>query len=281
MELRHLAPFLRFAARMQYDRAFNAQPVRVTDCRLFYVLEGCAHAQIGTAGYDLLPDSLLYVSAGSVYTISTDAGFTLISLNFDLEETWQAQSAPISPLRDPALWPSLKAHHSAVSDSPFLNSHLFLEDGSSLHSSIEKIVDEFSVQDAFSGAIRHSQLTLLLLRLHRLEQPKLPPKLQLVHSYIRSHYAEDLSNKTLSALVGYHEYHLNRLYAAATGLTLHEDLAAVRLNRAAARILSSDAPLQEVAESCGFASYPHFSACFKQAFGSSPAQYRKRLKGSI
>lgn len=281
MELRQLAPFLRFAARMQYDRAFNAKSVRVTDCRLFYVLEGCAHAQIGAQGYDLTPDSLLYMSAGSVYTISTETGFSLISLNFDLEEHWHAQTLPIAPQRDPARWERLPVHSSNVTDSPFLGSHLFLEDGSSLHSSMEKIVDEFSVQDPFSGAIRHSQLKLLLLRLHRLEQPQLPPKLQLVHGYIRSHYAEPLSNRQLSDLAGYHEYHLNRLYTAATGLTLHEDLTAVRLNRAASKILSSDAPLQEIAESCGFASYPHFSACFKQAFGSSPAQYRKRLKGSI
>lgn len=281
MELRQLAPFLRFAARMQYDRAFNAKAVRVTDCRLFYVLEGSAHAQIGAAGYDLAPGSLLYVGAGNIYTISTDSGFSLISLNFDLEEKWQHESAPISPRQDPALWDSLAVHHSPVSDSPFLNSHLYLEDGSSLHSSMEKIVDEFSMQDPFSGAIRHSQLTLLLLRLHRLEQPQLPPKLQLVHSYIRSHYAEPLSNKELADLVGYHDYHLNRLYATATGLTLHEDLCAVRLDRAAVRILSSDAPLQEIAEACGFASYPHFSACFKKTFGSSPAQYRRRLKNSI
>lgn len=281
MELRQLAPFLRFAARMQYDRAFNAKAVRVTDCRLFYVLDGSAHAQIGAKSYCLTPDSLLYLSAGSIYTIHTDTGFSLISLNFDLEERWQAQAAPISPQRDPSLWKDLSVHSSDVTDSPFLGSHLFLEDGSSLHSSIEKIVDEFSVQDPFSGAIRHSQLTLLLLRLHRLEQPQLPPKLQLVHSYIRSHYAHPLSNRQLSDLAGYHEYHLNRLYAAATGLTLHEDLTAVRLSRAASKILSSDAPLQEIAEGCGFASYPHFSACFKQTYGSSPAQYRKRLKGSI
>ena len=281
MELRQIAPFLRFAARMQYDRAFNAKAVRGTDCRLFYVLEGCAHVQIGAESYDLTPDSLLYLSAGSIYTISTDTGFSLISLNFDLEEAWQTQTAPISPQGDPALWDSLPVHSSTVTDSPFLSSHLFLEDGSSLQSGIEKIVGEFALQDPFSGAILHSQLKLLLLRLHRLEQPQLPPKLQLVHSYIRTHYSEPLSNRVLADLAGYHEYHLNRLYAAATGLTLHEDLAAVRLSRAAAKILSSDAPLQEIAEACGFTSYPHFSACFKQTFGSSPAQYRKRLKGSI
>ena len=281
MELRQLAPFLRFAARMQYDRAFNAKAVRVTDCRLFYVLEGYGHVQIDTARYDLIPGSLLYMGAGNIYTISTESGFSLISLNFDLEEKWQHESMPISPMQNPSLWQDLPVHRSTVSDSPFLNTHLYLEDGSSLHSSMEKIVDEFSVQDPFSSAIRHSQLSLLLLRLHRLEQPKLPPKLQLVHSYIRNHYAEPLSNKELSDLVGYHDYHLNRLYVAATGLTLHEDLCAVRLDRAAMRILSSDAPLQEIAEACGFLSYPHFSACFKQTFGSSPAQYRKKLKNSI
>lgn len=281
MELRQLAPFLRFAARMQYDRAFNAKAVRVTDCRIFYILEGCGHAQLGAEGYDLLPDSLLYVSAGSVYTISTDTGFSLMSLNFDLEERWLREALPISPRKEPGSWEAMAIHSSTVEGSGFLGGHLFLADGSSLRSGMEKIVEEFAAGDRFSALILQSQLKLLLLRLHRLEQPRLPEKIALVRAYIRSHYAEPLTNRSLAQLVGYHEYHLNRLYTACTGLSLHSDLVAVRLSRASALMLSTDEPLQQIAEACGFASYPHFSACFKQTFGSSPVQYRKKLKNSI
>lgn len=281
MELQSLAPFLRFAARMRYDKSYNARPVKVSDCRLFYILDGLGQVQLGGTGFDLTPERLVYISAGSVYTISTDSGLSLISLNFDLSQQWVDRGTPISPCTDPSCWDSIPLHMSPVSDSPFLDSHLFLEDGSSLRSGMEKIVEEFSNDDRFSALVLQSQLKLLLLRLHRLEQPQLPPKVALVRSFIRSHYAEPLTNRQLASLAGYHEYHLNRLYTACTGLSLHEDLVSVRLSQAAARMLSSDAPLQEIAEAAGFASYPHFSDLFKRTYGTSPAQYRKRLKGSI
>ena len=279
MELSALSPHLRFAARMHYDKSYNATAVKVTDCRLFYILEGFGRVQLDGEGFDLMPERLVYIGAGSVYTVSTESGFTLISLNFDLSSQWAHRTDPIAPRTQG--WDTMTVHRTAVSDSPFLERHLFLEDGSSLRSGMEKIVDEFTAADRFSPMILQSQLKLLLLRLHRLEQPQLPPKVALVRSFIRSHYAQDLTNRQLASLAGYHEYHLNRLYTACTGHSLHEDLIAVRLNRAAALMLSTDAPLQEIAESVGFSSYPHFSGQFKHAFGSSPAQYRKRLKGSI
>lgn len=281
MELKDLAPWLRFAARMRYDRAYNARAVKVTDCRLFYVLEGFAHVRVGARSYDLVPDSILYLGAGSEYTLSADPAFSLISLNFDLEEKWRHRSRPLAPQTDAALWSTMPVHRSRVDDSPFLETDFFLPDGRSLRNAMEALAEEFLVEDRFSAGLRQSRLVLLLLRLHRLEQPRLPEKLALVHSHIRAHYAQELSNDRLAQLVGYHPYHLNRLYAQATGRTLHEDLTAVRLSHAAARILSTDAPLQEIAEGVGFVGYPHFSACFKRAYGVGPAQYRKRLKGSI
>ena len=42
MTLSELNPFLRFSAEMLYDAAFNGSPVRVSDCRLFSVLDGTA-----------------------------------------------------------------------------------------------------------------------------------------------------------------------------------------------------------------------------------------------
>lgn len=281
MDLSSLSPFLRFAARMRYDKSYNARPVKVTDCRLFYILDGLGQVQLDGTGFDLMPERLVYISAGSIYTISTGSGLSLISLNFDLSQQWADRAAPIAPCTAPGCWDAMAVHSTAVSDSPFLGAHLFLEDGSSLRSGMEKIVDEFSNEDRFSPLILQSQLKLLLLRLHRLEQPQLPPKVALVRSFIRSHCAEPLTNRQLADLAGYHEYHLNRLYTACTGLSLHEDLVSVRLSQAAALMLSSDGPLQEIAEAVGFSSYPHFSAQFKHTYGVSPAQYRKRLKGSI
>ena len=121
----------------------------------------------------------------------------------------------------------------------------------------------------------------LLLQLHRAKQKELPDKLATVQAYIRDHYKENPSNKELGKLVGYHEYYLNRIFLAYTGMSLHEYLIKVRLEKAISLIINTNLPLNTVATEVGIQSYPHFSSCFRAAFGCSPSQYRRRHRGGI
>ena len=128
---------------------------------------------------------------------------------------------------------------------------------------------------------KNNGLKLLLLELHRANQNELPEKVRLVQEYIHEHFAEKITNKDLSDLVGYHEYYLNRIFLNCTGANLHEYLLHIRLTHAKEMILNSDLPLQVIAEQVGFGSYAHFSSYFKRSYNYSPAQYRKLLRGNI
>jgi AraC family transcriptional regulator of arabinose operon len=50
----------------------------------------------------------------------------------------------------------------------------------------------------------------------------------------------------------------------------------VRLNIAKERILYSSFTLEQIAESCGYASYSYFHRMFRSHFGVSPKSYRER-----
>lgn len=280
MELCELNPFLRFAAQMRYETAYNATPVQVSDCRMFFVLEGTGRLSIASQQYELTPNSLFYCCAGSRYTIHTEEALRLIILNFDLSRSHSHQSLPISPKADPAGWDTMPIFLDPVSDSSFLGSHLFLENVGELATRLSAIVEEHNA-GRFSDALTGAELKALLIRLHHRVPGQLPQKVVLVQEYIAGHYAQPLTNRHLAQLVGYHEYYLNRIFTAATGQSLHGYLLKVRLNRATHLILNTDLELQTIGEQVGFGSYPHFSAAFKAATGLSPARYRKHLRRNI
>ena len=98
----------------------------------------------------------------------------------------------------------------------------------------------------------------------------------LVQEYIRKNYMQELNNRQIAQLAGYHEYYLNRMFRTYTGMNLHEYLVKIRMEQAAYLMLNTALALNTIAERIGIRSYPHFSACFKNYYGCSPAQYRNR-----
>ena len=276
MYLCDLNPHIRFASVLCYTQQ---QAVKVTDCRLFYILGGSARLQIGESSYRLKPGCLFYCSAGSTYTIHDPVDFSLICMNFDLDQLHNRQDLPLPRNPDPESWPSMPVFFTPVTDSSFLDSHIFMEDCEAFHEPVHGIVSDFSGDSPHGKVLASAQLKALLIRMHHTEARDLPQKIRLVRDYIRQHYREDLSNQFLAQLVGYHEYYLNRVFTASVGTGLHNYLLKQRLTQASYLILNSQLPLTAVSEQVGFKSYPHFSACFKQAYGFSPAQYRKYLRG--
>ena len=168
-----------------------------------------------------------------------------------------------------------------MTDSAFLNGHLFLENAADYLPALERIAQNFTSTDRFGRELAGAELKSLLTTLHRRDPGQLPQKVVQVQEYLQTHYARPITNKELADLAGYHEYYLNRIFTAATGQSLHRYLLNVRLNRAAYLILNTDLELQDIPEQVGFGSYPHFSGYFKQVYGCSPAQYRKQLRSNI
>jgi len=281
MKIREIDPYLRFAASLRYEMPYNKKPVKVTDCRIFYVTDGYAHVTIRENRYALEPDTLFYCCAGSQYTVETQNGFSLLSLNFDLNQQHCAADLPISPVREPKLWNTMPVFAAFIEDSGFLNDHLVIHNATSFTDSIQKIISDFTSTNAVDRIVCCQRLNLLLLELHQSSKTELPEKVKTVLEYIQQYYAEKITNKDLADLVGYHEYYLNRIFLSYIGLNLHSYLLHVRLEHAKQLILNTDLPLQSIADQTGFGNYAHFSAYFKQTYNYSPAQYRKQLRSNI
>ena len=64
-----VSPFIRFAEIIHYSSP--GVPVRVRDCRVFYVLSGDARINIDSQTYQMMPHTVFFCCAGSTYTISS------------------------------------------------------------------------------------------------------------------------------------------------------------------------------------------------------------------
>lgn len=99
-------------------------------------------------------------------------------------------------------------------------------------------------------------------------------RLHRVMPYIRLHLAEDLSAQTLADVAGVSIAHLRRLFVEATGVPISRYVRAARLDRARKLLQSTTIPIVLIADECGFSSQSHFTASFKAAYASTPAEYR-------
>lgn len=95
--------------------------------------------------------------------------------------------------------------------------------------------------------------------------------------YLHAHQAETPQLTDLAKAAGLSPYHLLRVFARATGQTPHAYLTQLRVDRSKT-LLSTSAPLADIACECGFADQSHLTRLFRRQFGLTPGAYRKILQ---
>ena len=95
--------------------------------------------------------------------------------------------------------------------------------------------------------------------------------------YIETHLDHSFTLEELAAVASFSKFHFHRLFSAMTGETLFQFIARVRLERAASCLLiHPKQTITEVALECGFSGSATFSRAFREGFGVSPSQWRRR-----
>ena len=94
------------------------------------------------------------------------------------------------------------------------------------------------------------------------------------HMELNSEEALDLD--ALAAVAAMSKFHFLRVFRRSIGMTPYQFLLGLRLRRAAGRLLASSEPVAAVAFESGFGDLSTFNATFRQCFGMSPSQFRRR-----
>jgi len=96
-----------------------------------------------------------------------------------------------------------------------------------------------------------------------------------VAAIIHEHYADAITLESLSESLNYSVAHLSSYFKLRTGLSPIDYLIKVRIDKAAALLLETDATLKEIAVGVGYQDPSYLSRMFKKHKGVSPIRYRE------
>ena len=96
-----------------------------------------------------------------------------------------------------------------------------------------------------------------------------------VQAYIDSNLHRTIHIRDLSAVARRSPAHFSRKFKLAVGNSPHAYVVRRRLERACHLMMTSAASLSEIALSVGFSDQAHLCRLFRQAFGQSPANWRR------
>lgn len=95
-----------------------------------------------------------------------------------------------------------------------------------------------------------------------------------VIDYIEDNLDGKLSLDDVAANAGYSKFHLNRLFSASVGCTLHKYIQTRRLTEAAGKLITTKKPIIEIAHETNYDSQQSFTLAFRQLYHCTPQRYR-------
>ncbi|HEX7140597.1 MAG TPA: AraC family transcriptional regulator [Vicinamibacterales bacterium] len=245
-------------AEVVYEPGQRLQRATQPHARFVLILKG-ALAEVHGNGAPTVhgPSTLIFEAANlpHSYAVSDHGAVCLV---IDMEPAWVAR---------------------AQAQAPVLAETRAFRRGLLLHLA-HRLDGEFRLRDEVSRLAIES-LTLGVMaeasrRVKARERPA-PMWLQAAMAFIQLHFAEQLSLTKVANHAGVHPVHLARTFRAVYQTSLAAHVRELRIEFARQQ-LAGPAALSEIACAAGFCDQSHFSRCFKQHTGLTPAAYRARLR---
>ncbi|WP_167955806.1 helix-turn-helix transcriptional regulator [Anaerosporobacter faecicola] len=95
-----------------------------------------------------------------------------------------------------------------------------------------------------------------------------------IKKYIEMHFSEEISLDHLAKKFGYSKYHLSRMFAETTGMTIHTYIVERRLQEAQQLLMQTKTPIVDIAQLVGYTSQQSFTKAFRNRFLYTPAYVR-------
>lgn len=140
---------------------------------------------------------------------------------------------------------------------------------------------EFSVREKLSRAV--FLLTSHSSPIHRHLHKKLlrdTIRIKQMLQYIHFHYQEPINMRQISESAGISSSEALRCFHASLDVTPIQYVKQYRLERAAKRLVSTSEKIAAVGNACGFREISYFVKIFRDAYGCTPSEFRKRRKSA-
>ena len=104
-------------------------------------------------------------------------------------------------------------------------------------------------------------------------------QLKILRLHMQNTLTENHSIQTHAATLCISESYFQHLYSNLFGISFQNDLIRMRISYAKILLQTTDLPLENIAQTCGYASNVHFHRQFKKLMGITPAKYRHEKNG--
>lgn len=104
-------------------------------------------------------------------------------------------------------------------------------------------------------------------------------EIEKVLAFLSQHYGEQISIEDMIADVPISKYHFIRIFRRIMGVTPYHYLMHYRLNAARMLLRTTNLPVAQIAEQCGFLDTGNFISQFKRHTGQTPLSYRRYFQG--
>ena len=98
--------------------------------------------------------------------------------------------------------------------------------------------------------------------------------------YVRTHYAEDISEEQLSREMGISYSHFSRIFKSVTGMTFKKYLNQTRINHAQKLLAKGKHTVSQAATDCGFNSISYFISTYRSIVGITPHKHLKLIESN-
>lgn len=282
MELLSINPYIRFA---QPVTVYDINNTKYSyDCRLFYIKSGKCLLNVCNKTYQLSQGSLLIWQGGTPYKFLVKDNLKIISVNFDYTCKNTEKKDSFKPVPSNKFDPSKVVENLTFSDSEMLNTPLIIENGYQTENLIDLLCTEFAKKmygfETLCSALL-KEIIVKTVRTSFIDERQNHEKIDIAIRYIDDNFNSNISNTQLAEKAGYHPYHLNRLFKKATGMSIHQYILNVRIEKAKEYLLNTELSVADISVLCGFGSPYHLSNAFKKKVSLSPALYRNANRNTL
>ncbi len=244
-------------------------------CKVVLLLSGRVDYLLEGSSYRLRPWDVLLVNHHTIHKAVIDQSQTYDRVILYLDGGYAERVMPGAGLMNCFAQADRQTSH-LLSPGP--------EQRRQLQGLVEALDRSGSDRGFGAQALRDTLVIQLLVHLNRMTAEALPyhpperahdPKVAAALSYINEHLAEELTVEALAEGVYLSKYHFMRLFRADTGSTVHGYIRQKRLMYAS-RLIREGVPANKAAVDSGFADYSSFHRAFRELFGISPGQLKKR-----
>lgn len=280
MIFENISPFVRFATKQHLDSKKN---IVNYDHRFYYCLSGQGEVKLNDKTYLMQENSLLLWRAGTLYSYKkvVATNFEVVSCNFDYTRFAEDKQTPVPPCQSKFFKSeNILSKNEFFTDFKSFNDVVYIKNAIILKDLMLTLSKEYGSNDKFRRITLNHTLTEILYTIATLidaeSNNSQSALVKNVLNYLKTHYLLDTPTLTdLGKIFSYHPNYLNQLVKDNSGLSIHQYIIKLKMNKAMRYLMSTDLSIREVAEKIGMSDTHYFSRIFKKTFGIMPSSFRK------